>query len=50
MTAGATRRWRRVETAMRAGDDLPTSLMAPALLVTVLVGVAVALVALVRVG
>lgn len=46
MTVGATVRWRRVERAMRRGEDLPPSLMAVALLVTVLLGVAVALVAL----
>lgn len=47
MTVGATARWRCVERAMRRGEELPPSMMAPALLVTVLVGVAVALVALV---
>jgi putative membrane protein len=48
LTAGATIRWRRVEHAMRRGEPVPASYLAPVLLAVVLLAIAVAVVAVLQ--
>jgi putative membrane protein len=48
LAAGATIRWRRVERAVRRGEPVPASYLAPVLLAVVLLAIGVAVVAVLQ--